>query len=459
MPEPHIVILGSGIVGLSCAYYALTLSPSARVTLVEASSQGTIAGGASSNSGGFIAAGSAWHEPPSRSLARLSWDCHVSLAERLNGAEKWGWRECGAVGLAVGGTDESRSKYRTLPGGVKKEQVRAEGGKLPPGTWVEGEREELSTEGGVGQLDPAVFCRTVYGHLSSTYSSRFTTIFGKATSLSPASSSSSRRTLSIRPHPFSSSSAPTLLALDKLVIAAGPWSAAVCSQLALPPIPLSNLPGHSLLIRPSLSGYTPPSAATTTDGRVALPSEALFAGISGAVGGVHASTSGLARGLTEEEKAEGYTRSPELFVRTNGLIFVAGENAIPSDEAAGESRVGLPNKLPGTVDEVKDMLDKRLVDRLKRAAGAVSPLLKEENGAVIVKEQFCYRPVFDDREPVIGELEPGVIIATGHGPWGITLAPGTGKVVAELALGRKSEELSADISSLGPQRFQIKAKL
>ncbi|BGP13121.1 hypothetical protein JCM10213v2_001040 [Rhodosporidiobolus nylandii] len=393
MPEPHIVILGSGIVGLSCAYYALTLSPSARVTLVEASSQGTIAGGASSNSGGFIAAGSAW-------------DCHVSLAERLNGAEKWGWRECGAVGLAVGGTDESRSKYRTLPGGVKKEQVRAEGGKLPPGTWVEGEREELSTEGGVGQL-----------------------------------------------------SAPTLLALDKLVIAAGPWSAAVCSQLALPPIPLSNLPGHSLLIRPSLSGYTPPSAATTTDGRVALPSEALFAGISGAVGGVHASTSGLARGLTEEEKAEGYTRSPELFVRTNGLIFVAGENAIPSDEAAGESRVGLPNKLPGTVDEVKDMLDKRLVDRLKRAAGAVSPLLKEENGAVIVKEQFCYRPVFDDREPVIGELEPGVIIATGHGPWGITLAPGTGKVVAELALGRKSEELSADISSLGPQRFQIKAKL
>ena len=100
---------------------------------------------------------------------------------------------------------------------------------------------------------------------------------------------------------------------------------------------------------------------------------------------MHASTSGLARGLTPEEKREGFTRSPEFFVRKNGLVYVAGENSIPETRAQGER--GLPNKLPESVDEVKEMIDGRLVGRLKRAAGAVSALLKEENGAVVEKEQ------------------------------------------------------------------------
>ncbi|GAA5823348.1 hypothetical protein JCM3770_002367 [Rhodotorula araucariae] len=98
----------------------------------------------------------------------------------------------------------------------------------------------------------------------------------------------------------------------------------------------------------------------------------------------------------------------------------------------------LPNKLPVTVDEVKGMLDARLVGRLKRAAGAVSALLKEENGAVIVeKTQFCYQPVGPNREPIIGlpsPIDPTVYISTAKGPWGITQAPSAGKVVAELGL-------------------------
>jgi glycine/D-amino acid oxidase-like deaminating enzyme len=40
----------------------------------------------------------------------------------------------------------------------------------------------------------------------------------------------------------------------------------------------------------------------------------------------------------------------------------------------------------------------------------------------------------------------GVYIASGHGPWGISLSLGTGQVMAELVEGR---ELSADISGLG----------
>ncbi|GAA6041708.1 hypothetical protein JCM8097_003093 [Rhodosporidiobolus ruineniae] len=445
--QQTVVVLGSGIVGLSTCYYLLRLSPSSKVVLVENSPSRTIAGGASSYAGGFIAGGETWNDGHEGALRMLSFACHEEMAAHLDGGEKWGFRHCGVIGLNVGGLDEDRSKYRNLPQGAGRKAVEGDGKELPKGTWVEGEREELSTEGGVGQVDPAQFCRTVFQHLTSTYPGRFQVVFGQATGLSRSWFSSNRK-LAIQPTADSSSSSapsPVTLSFNKLVVAAGPWSGEVCKQLGLPAIPLTNLPGHSLLIRPSLSGY---------QGGSELPSEAVFAGIAGAVGGVHASTSGLARGLTEEEKKEGYTRSPEMFVRKNGIIFVAGENRIPETNPA---RDHLDNKLPPTVDGVKNLLDQNLINRLKRAAGAVSPLLKEENGAIIEAEQFCYRPVFPDREPAVGELEPGVILATGHGPWGIALAPGTGKVVAELALG---QPLSADIKALSPNRFNIpKAKL
>lgn len=149
-PPREVVILGAGIVGLCTAFYTLDLSPSTRVTLVEAGS--TIASGASSQAGGFLAFGAAWHEPPSQSLARLSGACHGELAARLDGAGRYQFRECGAVGLNVGGVDEDRSKYRTLPGGRKQGRQEGEGGRLPQGEWVEGDKEVLSTEGGVAQL-------------------------------------------------------------------------------------------------------------------------------------------------------------------------------------------------------------------------------------------------------------------------------------------------------------------
>lgn len=58
MADPlEIAVLGSGIIGLCSAHQVLQLSPTARVTLVEASPGRLIAGGASSYAGGFIACG------------------------------------------------------------------------------------------------------------------------------------------------------------------------------------------------------------------------------------------------------------------------------------------------------------------------------------------------------------------------------------------------------------------
>ncbi|GAA5907763.1 hypothetical protein JCM5296_004528 [Sporobolomyces johnsonii] len=467
--DEHVLILGAGIVGLCSAYYTLAASPSIRVTLVEASASHRVAAGASSHAGGFLACGPAWHDSPSRDLARLTWECHVELAKQLKGEESYGWRECGAVGLSVGGRGESRSKYRSLPGGRGTEVETEEGRMMPPGEWVEGEREELSTEGGVGQVDPAQFCQTLYRYLETTFADRFDTHFGEATSISrpsasllstatdavlASSSASPKSTLTFLPHPSpsspSSTPSPIQLPFDKLLITAGPWSAALCAKLGLPSVPISNLPGHSLLIRPALDAFVPSQSSSALSPKE-LPSEAVFAGIDGAIGGMHSEAFGLARGLTPEEKAQGFTRSPELFVRKSGLVYVAGENSIP-DSAARGSGVGLENKLPGTVDQVEGMVDQECVGRLKRAAGAVSPLLKEENGAVVERMQLCYRPISSDREPIVGKLDDDVFVATGHGPWGITLAPGTGKVIAEMMLGL---ELSADVSGLSPARFRM----
>lgn len=233
-----------------------------------------------------------------------------------------------------------------------------------------------------------------------------------------------------------------MIQCDKLIVSCGPWSAQVCETLNISStIPISNLPGTSILIRPA-------------PGFEKLPSEAVFAGIAGHPMGVEAATSGIARPLSPEEVSDGFTRSPEFFPRSNGLVYVAGENSIPSAPVNGlEER--LPHRLPQKATDVIKLLDQKLVARLVASAGAVSDALKVENGAIIEREQLCYRPVTPDMEPIIDEIGRQIWLAAGHGPWGITLSSGTGKVMAELVLAKEGTQpvLSADISKLRLARF------
>jgi glycine/D-amino acid oxidase-like deaminating enzyme len=49
----------------------------------------------------------------------------------------------------------------------------------------------------------------------------------------------------------------------------------------------------------------------------------------------------------------------------------------------------------------------------------------------------CARPLSDDGRPLLGRA-PGserVLVASGHGPWGISLGPGSARLVADLVLG------------------------
>ncbi|KAI5478667.1 FAD dependent oxidoreductase [Pseudohyphozyma bogoriensis] len=421
----QIVIIGGGIMGLCSAYYLLTASPKSSVTLIE--NCRSIAPGASSYAAGFLAGGTgnSWQGMPSRPLARLSWKLHVELAEKLDGARKYGFRETKAVGLAVGGEGEQRSAYRVLPKG-KEELVEHD--------WLRGEREDLTGDGGIGQLDPAQFCRVL--HATCTTLGLKTHYGCDPVAVSPPSSTGPRTLTINQTSPKSSS---INIDFTKLLITAGPWTAALLDRLSLPQLPIINLPGHSVIIRPALSSKE-------------LPAEAVFAGISTTAGGHRTSTSKSksARSLTAEELSEGYTKSPELFTRASGVVYLAGENTIPSttNPLAG---LGGPHKLPPKAEDVKTLVDPALIKRLTTSAGVVSPNLDINTGAVLEAAQFCYRPITPDGEPIIDEIEKSVYVASGHGPWGITLAPGTGKVMSEMMLGK---ELSADISKLRAARFK-----
>jgi glycine/D-amino acid oxidase-like deaminating enzyme len=133
-PADQIVIVGGGIIGLCSAYYILTsplLPRNSTVVIIEASKHG-VAQAASSSAGGFISRD--WHTNPVLSLAKLSWECHNELANKLKGEQNYGWRMCGAVGLTVGDELVERSAYRILPEG--KAQTRK-------GDWLNGAREDM----------------------------------------------------------------------------------------------------------------------------------------------------------------------------------------------------------------------------------------------------------------------------------------------------------------------------
>jgi D-amino-acid dehydrogenase len=81
-------------------------------------------------------------------------------------------------------------------------------------------------------------------------------------------------------------------------------------------------------------------------------------------------------------------------------------------------------------------------------AGRFLPGLDPAGG----REWMGYRPSLPDSLPVIGRARdlPGVLYAFGHGHLGLTQAAATGRLIADLVLGRSS---AIDLAPFSPQRF------
>ncbi|TNC24304.1 NAD(P)/FAD-dependent oxidoreductase [Amycolatopsis alkalitolerans] len=83
---------------------------------------------------------------------------------------------------------------------------------------------------------------------------------------------------------------------------------------------------------------------------------------------------------------------------------------------------------------------------------AVAPGLAD---ATLLETRVGFRPASEDGLPLLGPLteRPDVLIATGFGPSGLTLAPFAGRLIAELALGARP---SLDLEPYRPERFSAR---
>ena len=83
----NTVILGSGIIGLSTAYYLSQHQPGSTIHLVDSSPE--LFASASGYAGGFIAKD--WFQRSVSSLAELSFEEHRKLADAHRGGENWAY--------------------------------------------------------------------------------------------------------------------------------------------------------------------------------------------------------------------------------------------------------------------------------------------------------------------------------------------------------------------------------
>jgi glycine/D-amino acid oxidase-like deaminating enzyme len=222
----------------------------------------------------------------------------------------------------------------------------------------------------------------------------------------------------------------TDLPCTKVLIAAGAWSPQVFSTLfprAKKKLPISSLAGHSLVLR----------SPRWTKEHEEKGCHAIF--------------------TTDEE---GY--SPEIFSRVGEEIYIAGLNssslALPDlatgsvvDENAVNKLMRTSKRLLGA-DDLE--VDKLKVDKLKVDELKVDDLKVDD--LEVLRKGLCFRPVTNRGTPFLtripdnmlsdvrirGAGEGGVWLAAGHGPWGISLSLGSGKVMAEMIQGKP---LSVDI--------------
>ncbi|KAK7204258.1 FAD dependent oxidoreductase [Myxozyma melibiosi] len=162
-----------------------------------------------------------------------------------------------------------------------------------------------------------------------------------------------------------------------------------------------------------------------------------------------------------------YSRwSPEIFSRSNGEIYIAGLNEQGYNVGQTTTRRGsmAPPSLQeyreqeaesGT-DSESDAEGKKPVqgsEKYKTLEDVAKSLLGPE--IKIMRKSVCLRPVTPRGEPIIGKVPPeqvggakGVYICSGHGPWGISLCLGSGRVITEMIT--EGQARSADVSMLAP---------
>jgi len=125
MAVTHTVIVGSGIIGISTAYY-LSLLTSKEENPAETSDEGAqdtkrehyihlvdpapalFKHVASGKAGGFLARN--WFSSSTAELGAFSFDLHKELAEQFDGRKRWGWSQSAVINLDITGSPKKGGK-------------------------------------------------------------------------------------------------------------------------------------------------------------------------------------------------------------------------------------------------------------------------------------------------------------------------------------------------------------
>ncbi|TKA72837.1 hypothetical protein B0A55_06047 [Friedmanniomyces simplex] len=151
-----------------------------------------------------------------------------------------------------------------------------------------------------------------------------------------------------------------------------------------------------------------------------------------------------------------WTYSPEAYARLDGdgkpEIWIGGLNDNSTD---------LP--FPDLPTDSKKLINPERLAELRRAAVQLTGMTNISGGVAeddleVVSEALCFRPISQSGVPIIqhiphrvlghgshGKAGAKVWIASGHGPWGISMSLGTGAVMSDMISGRKP---SVDVSGL-----------
>lgn len=444
------IILGGGIIGLSTAYYLslldLEYASENQIHIVDSASELLLS--ASGYSGGFLAKD--WFSPASASLGELSFRLHKELADANDGPQHWGYAPSIAYSLAISRRGVSGKKAKNKDW-LEKGKSRAEvagsnnGDEVPTedgarrdemlnedGTpaWISpqknGTLEMISSSDGCAQVEPKQLCqwllkecedRGVKIHTKCTATNIVKGPDGKVSGLKV------RKDTEI---------------YDKhcknIVITAGAWTPLVFSKIfhdSKLDIPIGPLAGYSIVVKSPR--YSKP---------IMDPAK-----------GAKNSSAGISYGVFCGQ-SQNWSFAPEAFSRIGPEgrteIWVGGVNA---------PRL----KLPQTADGAKALFDEKKAEELRNATVLLTGLSNEGDDLKvddlqIIREGLCFRPVSETGVPIISKVPNkelghdiemqeggGVYVAAGHGPWGISLSLGTGRVMAEMLTG---QELSADISTM-----------
>jgi len=409
------VIVGSGIIGVSTAYYLSHTTPASKIHLIEASPR--LFSSASGFAAGFCTAD--WYSGSVAPLGALSFRLHRELAAEHDGRRTWGYSRSTGTSMVPG--RGAGAKTRTGRGEDRLRQNEGESRDKLAGThdfhsgagpaWLtrrEGDRiEVISEDDTTAQVDPLRLCKFLLGEAME----RGVRLHQPAKVVGVSVDNDSVMN-GVR---IKGEDGEYDIDCKRLVITAGAWTADVfatlfpASKLGLP---ISQYAGHSLVVR---------SPRWTAEHEAE---------------GCHAIFS---------TDSSGY--SPEVFSRIGGEIYIAGLNDPDLD-------LPEPETLPALSDDIS-------VEKLRQTAKRMLGLPSGDDDLEVVKEGLCFRPVSKKGTPIIARIsdqqlgggmktlggkDGGVFVSAGHGPWGISQSLGTGKVLAELI---EDKPTSANIRGLG----------